>query len=117
MTQCESHGDIMRAVTEQRRRLDDCKDSVETRMLTMERDSLTRLAHLETQISEIAKDIANLVTKAQFEPVKLIAYGLAGGVLTTVLAYMMFAILHGTLENRGYRAQDTAASGSISKPR
>jgi len=59
------------------------------RMLTLELDSMEKLTRLETQVSLISSSLVTFVSQHQFAPVKLIAYGLAGGVLTTVLGAVL----------------------------
>lgn len=44
---------------------------------------------LQSQVQHLQKAVADLVTKAEFAPVKLIAYGLA----TAVMSSVMMAIL------------------------
>lgn len=44
-----------------------------------------RLARIETHLEHVATRLDEVVSKAEFLPVKLISYGLAGGVLTAFL--------------------------------
>lgn len=62
-------------------------------MLTLERQSIEKLTRLETQVSGIGSSLSTFVSQHQFAPVRLIAYGLAGGVLTTVLAAVVLKVL------------------------
>ena len=59
------------------------------RMLKLELESMEKLTRLETQVSLISSSLVTFVSQHQFAPVKLIAYGLAGGVLTTVLGAIL----------------------------
>lgn len=59
------------------------------RMMKLELGSMEKLTRLETQVSLISSSLINFVSQHQFAPVKLIAYGLAGGVLTTVLGAIL----------------------------
>lgn len=47
------------------------------------------VVRLQEQVANLQKTVADLVTKAEFAPVKLIAYGLA----TAVMSSVMMAIL------------------------
>jgi len=58
----------------------------------MERDFLTRLVKLDTQMDHLIETLKTFVNHSQFEPVRLIAYGLAAGVLTTVLGAVMMKL-------------------------
>lgn len=57
-----------------------------------EREGLTRLIRLETQMEHLVETIKTFVNHSQFEPVRLIAYGLAGGVLITVLSAALMGL-------------------------
>jgi hypothetical protein len=59
------------------------------RMLRLELESMEKLTRLETQVSLISSSLVTFVSQHQFAPVKLIAYGLAGGVLMTVLGAVL----------------------------
>lgn len=63
----------------------ECRENVGNKMLTMERDSIEKLTTLQVQMANISVQLQTFVSQHQFAPVKLIAYGLAGGVLLTVL--------------------------------
>lgn len=67
----------------------ECKQDVGLKMLTLERDSIERLTRLEVGTANISEQIHTFVSQHQFAPVKLIAYGLAAGVMTTVLGAIM----------------------------
>lgn len=71
----------------------ECRETVGNRMLTLELQSIEKLTRLETQVSAISSGLSSFVSQHQFAPVKLIAYGLAGGVLTTVLGAMLAKVL------------------------
>jgi hypothetical protein len=71
----------------------ECRDNVGGRMLVMERESIEKLTRLETQMLSVSLSLTSFVHHHQFAPVKLITYGLAGGVLTTFLGAIMAKIL------------------------
>lgn len=52
-----------------------------------------RLVKLEIRLERVCSDLEKLVTRQEFAPVKLIAYGLAGGILTAVLSAVVFNVL------------------------
>lgn len=54
-----------------------------------ERDSIGTLTTLQVQMANISAQLQTFVSQHQFAPVKLIAYGLAGGVLLTVLGAIL----------------------------
>jgi hypothetical protein len=54
-----------------------------------ERDSIEKLITLQVQMVNISAQLQTFVSQHQFAPVKLIAYGLAGGVLLTVLGAIL----------------------------
>ncbi len=54
-----------------------------------ERDSIEKLITLQVQMINISAQLQTFVSQHQFAPVKLIAYGLAGGVLLTVLGAIL----------------------------
>lgn len=70
-----------------------CQTEVGQKMLTMERDSIEKLTRLEVLTGTMSAQLQTYVTQHQFAPVKLISYGLAGGVLTTVLGAIMAKVL------------------------
>jgi len=72
----------------------ECRENVGNKMLSMERDSIEKLVTLQVQTANIYAQLQTFVSQHQFAPVKLIAYGLAGGVLMTVLG----AVLAKTLD-------------------
>ena len=51
------------------------------------------LTELKGQVSNLNKVIEYFVTHSQFYPVKLIAYGLAGGVLISVLTAILSKVI------------------------
>lgn len=71
----------------------ECRENVGGRMLSMEKDSIEKLTRMETQMAAIAVSLSTFVSQHQFAPVKLIAYGLAGGVLTTFLGAVLAKLL------------------------
>lgn len=53
------------------------------------RDSIEKQTTLQVQMGNISAQLQTFVSQHQFAPVKLIAYGLAGGVLLTVLGAIL----------------------------
>lgn len=70
-----------------------CRDSTDNRITQLERGSIEKLTRLETQMIAVSLSLSSFVHHHQFAPVKLIAYGLAGGVLTTFLGAVMAKML------------------------
>lgn len=63
-------------------------ESLESRLRRTEvqvSDMSVAVARINESVSHIDKSINDLVTKDRFAPVAYIAYGLAGGVLTTFI--------------------------------
>lgn len=56
-------------------------------------ESLERLVRIEAKMENVLNHMDDLVLKAEFLPVKLIAYGLAGGVMSGFLAAVIFNVL------------------------
>lgn len=81
--------ELDRKLHELEREFRECRDNVEARMHTMDRVSVEKLTRLETQMLSVSLSLTSFVHHHQFAPVKLIAYGLAGGVLTTFLGAIM----------------------------
>jgi len=52
-----------------------------------------RLARIETHLEHVASRLEEVVSRAEFMPVKLIAYGLAGGILTAFLSAIIFKVM------------------------
>ena len=52
-----------------------------------------RLARIETKMEGILDKLDELVSRAEFLPVKLITYGLAGGILTAFLSALIFRVI------------------------
>lgn len=67
----------------------ECRENVGNKMLIMERDSIEKLTTLQVQMANMSAQFQTFVTQHQFTPVRLIAYGLAGGVLLTVLGAVL----------------------------
>lgn len=53
-----------------------------------------RLAIAETKIKQFEKTLQDLVTRPEFTPVKLIAYGIATAVLAAVIAALLAQVIH-----------------------
>ena len=52
-----------------------------------------RLARIETHLEHVSTRLDEVVSRAEFLPVKLISYGLAGGVLTAFLSAVIFKVV------------------------
>ena len=52
-----------------------------------------RLARIETKMENVLDKLDDLVSRAEFLPVKLITYGLAGGILTAFLSAVIFRVV------------------------
>lgn len=52
-----------------------------------------RLVRIETKMENVLDRIEDLVSKQEFYPVKLLAYGLASGVLTAFLAALILKVI------------------------
>jgi len=77
------------------RRVEKLEDAIgEHQQLThdMDRDTIVKLVKLDTQMEHLINTLKTFVNHSQFEPVRLIAYGLAAGVLTTVLGAVMMKL-------------------------
>jgi len=61
--------------------------------MTQETMHHERLARIETHLEHVATRLDEVVSRAEFLPVKLIAYGLAGGVLTALLSAVIFKVV------------------------
>jgi hypothetical protein len=85
--------DMEHKIVDLERKVEICRNDVGERMLSMERETLTKLIRLETQMQSVSAALATFVNHSQFAPVKLIAYGLAAGVLTTVLGAVLSKII------------------------
>lgn len=48
---------------------------------------------LQEQVSTLQKTVSELVTKAEFAPVKMIAYGLATAVMSSVLMALLAKVI------------------------
>jgi hypothetical protein len=58
-----------------------------------DREAVDRLARIETRMESVTDTLESLVSRAEFLPVKLIAYGVAGGVLTAFLAAVIQVVV------------------------
>jgi hypothetical protein len=85
--------EIERKIDELEKEFRECKDTVGTRMLAMERESIEKLTRLETQMTAIMLSLSTFVSQSRFRPVELIAFGLAGGALMTLLGAIMAKLL------------------------
>jgi hypothetical protein len=73
--------------------IDKCRNEVEVKILTLESEIKQDTTAMKKDIQSIQKAIEKLVEYSEFQPVKLIAFGLAGGVLTTVLGIVLVKAL------------------------
>jgi hypothetical protein len=69
--------------------IDKCRNEVEVKILTLESEIKQDTASMKKDIAAIQKAIEKLVERNEFMPVKMIAFGLAGGVLMTVLGIVL----------------------------
>ena len=73
--------------------LEACRNEVEMRILTLESEIKQDTTAMKKDIQSIQRAIEKLVERNEFMPVKLIAFGLAGGVLMTVLGIVLSKVL------------------------
>jgi hypothetical protein len=73
--------------------IDKCRNEVEVKILTLESEIKQDTAAMKKDIAAIQKAIEKLVERNEFMPVKLIAFGLAGGVLMTVLGIVLSKVI------------------------
>ena len=73
--------------------IDKCRNEVEMKILTLESEIKQDTTAMKKDIQVIQAAIVKLVEYSEFQPVKLIAFGLAGGVLTTVLGIVLVKAL------------------------
>ncbi len=55
---------------------------------------MVAVARLETVVGHLENGLVKFVTKDQFLPVKLIAYGIASGALVAVLLAVVSKVIH-----------------------
>jgi hypothetical protein len=73
--------------------IEKCRSEVDYRMLLLEKDIKEDTTAMKKDIQVIQIAITKLVERNEFMPVKLIAFGLAGGVLMTVLGIVLSKVL------------------------
>lgn len=80
--------------------LANCKSDIEKKMLMLESQTLLEIASVKKTQEAQAQDISSiktalekLVTRPEFEPVKMLAFGMAGGVLITALGAILLKVL------------------------
>lgn len=56
-------------------------------------DSRTDIAVIQTEMTQMHGELGKLVTRLEFAPVKLIAYGIASVVLSTVLIAILYQVV------------------------
>jgi len=69
--------------------IDKCRNEVDLRMLALESEIKQDTTAMKKDIKHIQEAIIKLVEYSEFQPVKMIAFGLAGGVLITVLGIVL----------------------------
>jgi len=69
--------------------IDKCRGEVEMKILTLESEIKQDTSAMKRDIKHIQESIVKLVEHSEFQPVKMIAFGLAGGVLITVLGIVL----------------------------
>jgi len=69
--------------------IDKCRNEVDLRMLALESEIKQDTTAMKKDIKHIQEAIVKLVEHSEFQPVKMIAFGLAGGVLITVLGIVL----------------------------
>lgn len=73
--------------------LRDCKNQIERQILVLEGKTLQEITAIKRDIVYINKALSLLVSRPEFHPVQMIAYGLAGGVGISALGAIMSKIL------------------------
>lgn len=81
--------DLAKELAELKEDLHECKTRVGDRMVRLEVANAEKLTRLETQMAAVLVAMGTFVTSTRFRPVELIAFGLAGGVLTTSLGLVL----------------------------
>jgi hypothetical protein len=66
-----------------------CRLEVEYKILEKEGKTLEEITIIKKDISSLKQDVEELITRHEFAPVKLIAFGLAGGVLIAALGAVL----------------------------
>jgi hypothetical protein len=61
----------------------------------MDEQQHERLARIETHMEHMVNRLDEVVSRAEFLPVKLITYGLAGGILTAFLSALIIKVVGG----------------------
>ncbi len=69
--------------------LERCRNEVDVKILSLESAIKQDTTAMKKDIAAIQKALEKLVERNEFIPVKLIAFGLAGGVLMTVLGIVL----------------------------
>lgn len=68
---------------------------LERQMLEMERESIEKLTRLQSSVEEVKTRIPEWVTRVEFTPVKIIAYGLVSIILTSVFTAIVALVVTG----------------------
>lgn len=77
--------------------MNQCRAHYGDRIMKLEVGNAEKLTRLETQMKAVVEMMATFVTASRFRPVELIAFGLAGGVMTTALGLVLaraFGVIH-----------------------
>ena len=56
-------------------------------------DAVERMVRIETKMENVLEKLDEVVSRAEFVPVKMITYGLAGGILTAFLSAVIFKVM------------------------
>lgn len=81
--------DFAKQFDDLKREFYECRDNVGSRMVRLEVENAQKLTRLETQMITVVATMSSFVTSSRFRPVELIAFGLAGGVMTTALGMVL----------------------------
>ena len=57
------------------------------------RESTERLARIEAQMESVLARLTELVSRAEFLPVKVITFGLVGGIMTAFLTALIVKVI------------------------
>jgi hypothetical protein len=71
----------------------DNREDLEKQILQVDRAVLVQITELKMDVKNLKEVVSTLVTKEKFTPVAYIAYGLAGGVLTTFLGAVIAQVI------------------------
>ena len=69
------------------------QEELEKQLLQIDKAVLVQITELKMDVKNLKEVVSTLVTKEKFTPVAYIAYGLAGGVLTTFLGAVIAQVI------------------------